>query len=253
MSSMELSLAQKAPALSIKNLSKTVELEGRELRILERINLEIKQGESLAIVGRSGSGKTTLLGLMAGLDEASEGELSLMDHRLDTMDEDERAALRAEYVGFVFQSFHLLPGMTALENVMLPMELLKKDKAQQKAAELLNSLGLEGRLHQYPAQLSGGEQQRVALARAVVCEPRVLFADEPTGNLDSQTGRDIIERLFAFNRELGTTLVLVTHDQDLAKQCDRQVQIADGCIVAEDSVGEEAKDIAADASDASHA
>jgi len=219
------------PALSVKNVSKHVALDGRSLEILTGIGLEIKQGESVAIVGRSGSGKTTLLGLMAGLDTTSAGTIELMGHQLENLNEDERAELRAQYVGFVFQSFHLLPGLTAVENVMLPLELLKQEGAEEKAVELLNSLGLGEQLLHYPQQLSGGEQQRVALARAVIASPTILFADEPTGNLDSSTGAEIIDLLFEYNDRLNTTLVLVTHDEALANKCQRQVLIKDGKLV----------------------
>jgi len=219
------------PALSVKNVSKHVALDGRSLEILTGIGLEIKQGESVAIVGRSGSGKTTLLGLMAGLDTTSAGTIELMGHQLENLTEDERAELRAQYIGFVFQSFHLLPGLTAVENVMLPLELLKQEGAEEKAVELLNSLGLGEQLSHYPQQLSGGEQQRVALARAVIARPTILFADEPTGNLDSSTGAEIIELLFEYNDRLNTTLVLVTHDEALANKCQRQVLIKDGKLV----------------------
>lgn len=219
------------PALSVKNVSKHVALDGRSLEILTGIGLEIKQGESVAIVGRSGSGKTTLLGLMAGLDTTSSGTIELMGHKLENLNEDERAELRAQYVGFVFQSFHLLPGLTSVENVMLPLELLKQGGAEEKAVELLNSLGLGEQLSHYPQQLSGGEQQRVALARAVIASPTILFADEPTGNLDSNTGAEIIELLFEYNDRLNTTLVLVTHDEALANKCQRQVLIKDGKLV----------------------
>ena len=219
------------PALSVKNVSKHVALDGRSLEILTGIGLEIKQGESVAIVGRSGSGKTTLLGLMAGLDTTSAGTIELMGHQLENLTEDERAELRAQYIGFVFQSFHLLPGLTAVENVMLPLELLKQEGAEEKAVELLNSLGLGEQLSHYPQQLSGGEQQRVALARAVIARPTILFADEPTGNLDSSTGAEIIDLLFEYNDRLNTTLVLVTHDEALANKCQRQVLIKDGKLV----------------------
>lgn len=218
------------PALRLANVEKRVELDGRSIEILTGINLEIKQGESVAIVGRSGSGKTTLLGLMAGLDISSGGSIALMGNALEALDEDERADLRSKYVGFVFQSFHLLPGLTAVENVMLPLELLKREDANQQAVSLLESLGLGKQLGHYPQQLSGGEQQRVALARAVIAGPTILFADEPTGNLDSKTGAEIIQLLFDYNDRLNTTLVLVTHDAALAQKCQRQVTIADGTL-----------------------
>lgn len=231
MSTHDMLLSKKEPALRVKGLGKSIDLGGRSLQILQGIDLEIKRGESLAIVGRSGSGKTTLLGLMAGLDLPSEGGVELMGEALGQMDEDQRAAVRSRHVGFVFQSFHLLPGMTALENVMLPLELQKATDAREQAIALLASLGLAERLDQFPPQLSGGEQQRVALARAVVGGPTILFADEPTGNLDSQTGKEIIELLFEFNRTRNTTLVLVTHDNALASLCQRQVSIEDGRLI----------------------
>ena len=231
MSTHEIPLTLKDAALRATGLGKSVDLGGRSLQILQGIDLEIKQGESIAIIGRSGSGKTTLLGLLAGLDTATEGKLTLMGEALSEMDEDQRATLRARYVGFVFQSFHLLPGMTALENVMLPLELLKKEDAAAEAERLLASLGLAERIHQFPPQLSGGEQQRVALARAVASQPTILFADEPTGNLDSQTGKEIIDLLFEYNRQHNTTLVLVTHDPALASLCQRQILIQDGQLV----------------------
>ncbi|TNC79367.1 MAG: ABC transporter [Oleiphilus sp.] len=224
-------LSKKEPALRVRGLGKSIDLGERSLQILQGIDLEIKQGESLAIVGRSGSGKTTLLGLMAGLDLPSEGQVELMGESLDQMDEDQRALVRSKHVGFVFQSFHLLPGMTALENVMLPLELQKAEDAREQALKLLTSLGLAERLDQFPPQLSGGEQQRVALARAVVSGPTILFADEPTGNLDSQTGKEIIDLLFEVNRTRNTTLVLVTHDNALASLCERQALIEDGCLI----------------------
>lgn len=218
--------------LSVRDLRKQVELGNhRELDILKGIDFEIKHGESVAIVGRSGSGKTTLLGILAGLDTASSGSVSLMGQTLEALDEDERAALRARYVGFVFQSFHLLPSLTALENVMMPLEMAQHDEPMKHAATLLSSLGLGDRLEHYPAQMSGGEQQRVALARAFAADPEILFADEPTGNLDRTTGEEIINALFERNRLHQTTLVIVTHDPELAKRCDRQLLIEDGLIV----------------------
>lgn len=185
----------------------------------------------MAIVGASGSGKTTLLSLLAGLDQPSEGLVFLDGECLTTMDEDGRASIRSRYVGFVFQSFHLLPNLTALENVMLPLELLARNDARTEAGALLSRVGLSDRLAHYPNQLSGGEQQRVAVARAFAAMPRVLFADEPTGNLDSSTGEQIIELLFEINREMRTTLVLVTHDDALASRCERIVQLKAGSIV----------------------
>ncbi len=218
------------PALSAEAMTKSVALRDRQLEILKGISLEIKQGETVAIVGRSGSGKTTLLGVLAGLDIPSTGSVSLMGEALETLSEDARARLRSEHVGFVFQSFHLIPSMTALENVMLPLELGGDDKAYDQARSYLERLGLGDRLHHFPPQLSGGEQQRVALARAFVSRPSILFADEPTGNLDTSTGEVIIDLLFQLNAEHGTTLVMVTHDPALAGRCERQIRIEDGQV-----------------------
>lgn len=219
-------------AVSAKSLVKHVMLRGQALEILKSIDLEIKQGESLAILGRSGSGKTTLLGLLAGLDVPTEGEIFLSGQRVSHLTEDERAKLRAEHVGFVFQSFHLLPALSALENVMLPLEL-KGGDAKVQAEHYLNQVGLAERLDHFPAQLSGGEQQRVALARAFACQPSILFADEPTGNLDSKTGQDVIDLMFSLNESHQTTLIMVTHDPSLAARCDRCIEIEDGMILNE--------------------
>ncbi len=214
-----------------QGVDKRVETSAGELHILKQISLQINAAESVAIVGVSGSGKSTLLGLLAGLDLPSGGEIELAGASLQSMDEDERAALRSAHVGFVFQSFLLLPNLTVQENVMLPLELAGHSRASDKAVELLARVGLSERLHHYPKQISGGEQQRVAIARAFASEPTVLFADEPTGNLDSQTGARVIELLFELNQEQGTTLVLVTHDEALARRCGRQIHIDAGCIV----------------------
>lgn len=201
------------------------------LTILDDVSLDVGRGESLAIVGASGSGKSTLLGLLAGLDTPSAGHIWLDGTDLTTLDEDGRAALRAQLVGFVFQSFHLLSSLTALENALLPLELSGNDAPQKRAHEVLAEVGLSERLGHYPSQLSGGEQQRVALARAFGTNPAVLFADEPTGNLDAKTGQRIIELLFGLNAARGTTLVLVTHDPALAQRCDRVLEIDAGRIV----------------------
>jgi putative ABC transport system ATP-binding protein len=217
-----------APAVRAVRLCKSIVSGSESLTILDQLDLDIAAGESVAIVGRSGSGKTTLLSLLAGLDTASAGEVWLAGQRLDRLDEDGRARLRAEQVGFVFQSFQLLGGFTALENVMLPAELAGRPQARERAESMLRQVGLDHRLQHYPSQLSGGEQQRVALARAFAAEPRVLFADEPTGNLDAQTGARIAELLFALNRERGTTLVFVTHDEQLASRCARTLRLHDG-------------------------
>lgn len=202
-----------------------------DLSILQGIELEIKQGESVAIIGASGSGKSTLLGIMAGLDSASSGECWLLGHALHHLDEDQRAAVRAQGVGFVFQNFQLLPGLNALENVSLPIEIsgqYSQKEAQAIAKQWLEKVGLGKRYHHYPKQLSGGEQQRVAVARAFAAKPKVLFADEPTGNLDSHTGEQIINMLFELNQAENTTLVLVTHDNELAKSCERTITMVDG-------------------------
>lgn len=202
-----------------------------QLTILKGIDLEIKRSESVAIVGASGSGKTTLLSLLAGLDTPSVGQIFLGDEEITAFDEEQRALMRGRMVGFVFQTFQLLGSLTAIENVMLPAELKRDPEAEVKGRELLRRVGLEHRTHHYPRQLSGGEQQRVAIARAFASSAEILFADEPTGNLDSATGATIIDLIFALNEEFGTTLVLVTHDLRLADRCDRVVQIAAGELV----------------------
>lgn len=201
------------------------------LEILKGITLEIKSGETVAIVGASGSGKSTLLGLMAGLDEASGGSVVINDTDLTALDEDGRAEFRGANVGFVFQSFQLLPALTALENVMLPLELAGGGDATVAATEYLDRVGLRDRLHHYPRQMSGGEQQRVAIARAFAASPSILFADEPTGNLDTRTGERVVDLLFELNREEGTTLVLVTHDRGLAERCDRTLRLDHGRLL----------------------
>jgi putative ABC transport system ATP-binding protein len=218
--------------LSARNLSKVVPSSEGELRILDGIELNVGAGDSLAIVGSSGSGKSTLLGLLAGLDLPSEGSVTLAGQVLERLDEDERARVRAEQVGFVFQSFQLLDSLDALENVMLPLELEGHADARRRATELLARVGLGERLRHSPRQLSGGEQQRVAIARAFAADPKILFADEPTGNLDSHTGEHICDLLFELNRERGTTLVLVTHDPRLAARCQRQIRLDAGRIVS---------------------
>ena len=213
-----------------RHLSKRVNTSEGELVILRDINLSISAAETVAIVGASGSGKSTLLGLMAGLDGASGGDMLLDGQNLSTMDEEQRAKLRGQSVGFVFQSFQLLPSLTALENVMLPIELKNDRNARQKAALLLQRVGLEARVTHYPNQLSGGEQQRVAIARAFASQAKILFADEPTGNLDTTTGAKVIDFLFSLNKEYGTTLVLVTHDDRLAQRCGRLIRLVAGEI-----------------------
>ncbi|MDD5322639.1 MAG: ABC transporter ATP-binding protein [Methylococcales bacterium] len=214
-----------------ENMGKSVVTSNGTLHILSSIDLIIKSGESIAIVGESGSGKTTLISLLAGLDTPSSGSIRLNGKLLTVMNEDGRAAMRNELIGFVFQSFQLLPGLTALENVMLPLELSGDKNARASATALLHRVGLSHRLSHTPKQLSGGEQQRVALARAFVTRPAILFADEPTGNLDSKTGATIINLLFELNQENQTTLILVTHDHALAARCQRTIQLDAGCMV----------------------
>lgn len=217
--------------VSATQVSKRVNTAEGALDILSGVNLIIKAGERVAIIGVSGSGKSTLLGLLAGLDSPTQGEVLLAGERLDLLDEDGRARVRAGRVGFVFQSFQLLPGLTALENVMLPLELAGFAEPENAARELLTRVGLGARLTHYPRQLSGGEQQRVAIARAFAMKPAVLFADEPTGNLDSATGARVIDLLFDLNKEQRTTLVLVTHDESLAARCERHIHLDAGRIV----------------------
>jgi putative ABC transport system ATP-binding protein len=219
--------------LQCRSLGRTYRSGGEDLTVLKDITFGIEPGEFLAILGPSGSGKTTLLGLLAGLDRPSTGTVTLDGQELGTLSEDERARLRAEKVGFVFQSFQLIPTLTAQENVQVPLELRGEPGARSRARELLGRVGLAGREHHYPAQLSGGEQQRVAVARGFSSRPRVLFADEPTGNLDASTGATIIELMVNLNRDLGTTLVLVTHDLDLASRAHRTIRLADGKVVAD--------------------
>jgi putative ABC transport system ATP-binding protein len=220
-------------ALEAEKLSKIVTSPEGMLTILDQVSLQVSHGERIAIIGASGAGKSTLLGLLAGLDLPSSGKVWLGNSELTALDEDGRASLRANEVGFVFQSFHLIPSLTALENVMLPLELANNEQAQQTAMQALQNVGLGERAGHYPRQLSGGEKQRVAIARAYVIQPTVLFADEPTGNLDHQTGEAVIDILFRMNREYGTTLVLVSHDLGLAERCDRIIQMEAGHIKAE--------------------
>lgn len=221
--------------LSAEKLSKAVNGPDGVLTILDDVSLSVEHGASLAIIGASGSGKTTLLGLLAGLDRPSSGTVSLAGESLDTLDEEARARVRRRMVGFVFQSFHLLPALNAEENVMLPLELEGRDDARERAASALADVGLGKRLHHYPHQLSGGEQQRVALARAFVHRPKLLFADEPTGNLDQRTGAAVSDLLFSLNREHQTTLVLVSHDPALASRCARSLRLRDGRVVEDHS------------------
>ena len=218
--------------IRVETLGKTVPNAGTGLTILDDISLEVHEGEAVAIVGVSGSGKSTLLGLLAGLDTPSRGGVHINGHDLFGLDEDGRAALRGRMLGFVFQSFQLLPAMTALENVMLPLELRGAAGARETARVMLERVGLGERLTHYPKQLSGGEQQRVAVARAFVTQPALLLADEPTGNLDSATGKQIIDLMFELNREQRTTLLLVTHDETLSQRCDRVLRLRGGRLVS---------------------
>jgi putative ABC transport system ATP-binding protein len=224
-------------ALKAQQLSKQVSSPEGVLTILDNVSLDIRRGESVAIVGASGAGKSTLLGLLAGLDIPSEGKIWLGDTEITSLDEDGRAALRADNVGFVFQSFHLISSLTALENVMLPLELSGTENAAAAALQAIRTVGLEPRKGHYPHQLSGGEKQRVAIARAFVVRPAVLFADEPTGNLDKRTGDTVIDLLFKMNGKANTTLVLVTHDLDLAARCDRVLYMDAGRIEREERSG----------------
>ncbi|MBL8532729.1 MAG: ATP-binding cassette domain-containing protein [Betaproteobacteria bacterium] len=220
--------------VSASRLTKQVATGSTQLTILDDVTFDIARGESVAVVGASGSGKTTLLGLLAGLDLPSSGAVTLAGRALNDLDEDGRAALRGETIGFVFQSFQLLPSLTALENVMLPLELAGVSDARAAASGLLSRVGLADRMTHYPRQLSGGEQQRVAIARAFGGPPQVLFADEPTGNLDAATGAEIVQLMFELNRERGTTLVLVTHDEGLSRRCERRLRLAGGRLVADE-------------------
>lgn len=217
--------------LNVQQVTKVVKSE-QDLIILKDISFSLNKGDSLAIVGSSGSGKSTLLSLLAGLDTPTTGEIILAGHQLSQLSEDDRAAVRANNIGFVFQSFQLLDTLTALENVMLPLELKNNQQARQLAYHLLERVGLKHRIQHYPKQLSGGEQQRVAIARAFASAPKILFADEPTGNLDTHTGEHISNLLFELNQEEATTLVLVTHEERLAKRCQRQIQIEAGRLLS---------------------
>ena len=223
------------PVLEAVDVSKSVSGPEGQLQILDRVSLAVMPGESFAIVGESGSGKTTLLGLLAGLDIPSQGSVRLEGTALEALDEEARADLRRRLVGFVFQSFHLLPALTAEENVMLPLELEGRNDARKLAREALDAVGLSPRRRHYPAQLSGGEQQRVAIARAFVHSPRLLFADEPTGNLDQRTGHHVSDLLFALNRDHQTTLILVTHDARLAGRCARQIELQEGRVLLDNT------------------
>ena len=224
----------KRPILQVEALRKVHQTASQALTVLKDVNLSLEEGDTLAIIGPSGSGKTTLLGLCAGLDDASAGSVQLDGQSIESMSQDERAALRNRLVGFVFQSFQLIPTLTAIENVLVPLELRGESGREKEAADLLKEVGLGERLDHYPLQLSGGEQQRVALARAFIHRPKILFADEPTGNLDAETSGPIVEMLFRLNREAGTALVLVTHDPKLAAQARRVVTMSGGTIVSDE-------------------
>lgn len=219
--------------LALQHVSKTYQSGSRKLTVLDQVTFSIQAGETIAIVGPSGSGKTTLLGLCAGLDSSSTGSVVLNGEALERLNEDQRAAVRSRDVGFIFQNFQLLPTLTALENVMVPLELKKRANAKEKAMELLDKVGLKDRATHYPTQLSGGEQQRVSIARAFANAPKILFADEPTGNLDTETGTMIENLIFDLNKEQGTTLVLVTHDLELAAKTQRIIHIKGGKIQEE--------------------
>jgi putative ABC transport system ATP-binding protein len=237
--------------IEIRGLTKSVTTSEGVLTILKSVDLSIAEAETVAIVGASGSGKSTLLGLMAGLDAATSGDVWLGGHSLAAMDEEQRAVLRGQIVGFVFQSFQLLPSLTALENVMLPIELKGDAQARVKATALLERVGLAERITHYPNQLSGGEQQRVAIARAFATEAKILFADEPTGNLDTATGAKIVELIFDLNKEFSTTLVLVTHDERLAQRCGRIVRLIAGGIESDSGAPSAALSISESAESAS--
>lgn len=227
------------PILEVTNLTQQFRSGDRQLTVLDHINFSVEEGTTCSIVGPSGSGKTTLLGLCAGLDRPTEGDVTLNGIQLGPLSEDKRAEVRNKYVGFVFQTFQLVPTLTALENVMVPLELrgVKTSEVKQDARQLLTEVGLEDRLHHYATQLSGGEQQRVAIARAFINKPKILFADEPTGNLDTETGNTIEKLLFDLNKINGTTLILVTHDLSLAEQCQRTIHLKNGAIDRDEWTG----------------
>ncbi|MEN8416702.1 ABC transporter ATP-binding protein [Acinetobacter radioresistens] len=226
------------PIISAQQITQSIQLPHQNLTILKEVNLQIMPGEQVAITGRSGSGKSTLLGILATLDQASSGELIICEEEVHRLNEEQRAQVRLKYIGFIFQSFQLLPALTAVENVMLPLRLqpdFHYQTAEQKALKLLKRVGLERQAGQTPKVLSGGEQQRVAIARALISEPAIIFADEPTGNLDGQTAEEIEQLLFELNHELGTTLVLVTHDPELARQCQRHFELVNGHLIEKTS------------------
>jgi len=227
--------------LSVEQLTKTYKSGERSLTVVKEISFSIAEGSTCSIVGPSGSGKTTLLGLCAGLDRPSSGTVKLNGMELNSLSEDGLAEIRNQYVGFVFQTFQLIPTLTALENVMVPLELRGETQTISRAVDLLRQVGLDDRLHHYPAQLSGGEQQRVALARAFINHPKILFADEPTGNLDAETSQRIVHLLFELNEAFGTTLIVVTHDYDLAGRTQRILKLRGGAVVSDERVSEPAR------------
>ncbi len=222
--------------ISVNNLCKKVSTQEGELTILQDISFQVNKAETVAVTGESGSGKSTLLSLLAGLDQPSSGSIIIDEQHLSELDEDGLAAFRASRIGFVFQSFHLLASLTALENVMLPLDLAGKSDAREQATDLLQRVGLKDRVKHYPRQLSGGEQQRVAIARAFASKPQILFADEPTGNLDSKTGNTVAELLFELNEDQSTTLVLVTHDENLARRCQQRLVLEAGKLIDRESL-----------------
>lgn len=222
------------PILEVKNITKSYKSGNRQLTVLHNIVFSVEEGSIVSIIGPSGSGKTTLLGLCAGLDRASSGSVLLNGIELDHLGEDERARVRNRYVGFIFQNFQLMPTLTALENVMVPMELRGEKNIRQRAITLLEKVGLGERIHHYPAQLSGGEQQRVSIARAFSTNPKILFADEPTGNLDDETSDKIVQLLFDLNKEAGTTLIIVTHNPELAENTHRIIKLKGGHIISDE-------------------
>jgi putative ABC transport system ATP-binding protein len=219
--------------LNLQQVSKTFKSGNRDLTVLDNVSFSVDKGATLSIVGPSGSGKTTLLGLCAGLDRSSSGNVILQNNNLENMNEDQLAAIRNKYIGFIFQNFQLMPTLTAIENVMVPLELRGEKKVRPRAMELLEKVGIADRSHHYPAQLSGGEQQRVSIARAFSNKPSILFADEPTGNLDAETSEKIVNLIFDLNKEAGTTLVLVTHDADLAARTQRIIHLKGGKIISD--------------------
>ena len=218
-------------AIECKQLNHQVKVDNQSLTILKDISLSVNTGESIAIVGESGSGKSSLIGMLAGLDVPTNGEIMIFSDNICQMNEEQRALVRAKNIGFIFQNFQLLPNLTALENVMLPLDIKGQQDNKQQAKELLQTVGLEHRMQHYPKQLSGGEQQRVAIARAFACQVKILFADEPTGNLDTKTGEKIEDLLFELNEKYDTTLILVTHDKRLAARCHKQIELSAGQIV----------------------